>query len=62
MATQLNLPIGVQAFGKIRTGGFYYVDKTAYLHQLIDAAAVKLVGTRVMQPLMKHEDHFEFRG
>ncbi|MBK1675078.1 hypothetical protein CKO35_17810, partial [Ectothiorhodospira shaposhnikovii] len=36
MATQLNLPIGVQAFGKIRTGGFYYVDKTAYLHQLID--------------------------
>ncbi|MCG5509492.1 ATP-binding protein [Ectothiorhodospira lacustris] len=36
MATQLNLPIGVQAFGKIRTGGFYYVDKTPYLHQLID--------------------------
>ncbi|MCG5514511.1 AAA family ATPase, partial [Ectothiorhodospira shaposhnikovii] len=36
MTTQLNLPIGVQAFGKIRTGGFYYVDKTPYLHQLID--------------------------
>ncbi|SEQ54501.1 Predicted AAA-ATPase, partial [Ectothiorhodospira magna] len=36
MATQLNLPIGVQAFSKIRTGGFYYVDKTPYLHQLID--------------------------
>ncbi|EHQ53486.1 hypothetical protein ECTPHS_12490 [Ectothiorhodospira sp. PHS-1] len=36
MAAQLNLPIGVQAFAKIRTGGFYYVDKTPYLHQLIN--------------------------
>ncbi|SEL65114.1 hypothetical protein SAMN05444515_1331, partial [Ectothiorhodospira marina] len=25
-------------------------------------AAVKVDGTRVMQPLMKHEDHFEFQG
>ncbi|MCG5502113.1 ATP-binding protein [Ectothiorhodospira lacustris] len=36
MAAQLNLPIGVQSFAKIRTGGFYYVDKTAHLTQLIE--------------------------
>ncbi|MCG5504188.1 ATP-binding protein [Ectothiorhodospira variabilis] len=28
------LPVGVQGFAKIRTGGYYYVDKTPWLHQL----------------------------
>ena len=31
------LPIGIQTFGEIRTGGYYYVDKTAGLRRLIDA-------------------------
>ena len=32
--TNRNLPIGIQDFEKLRTGGFLYVDKTAYVHQL----------------------------
>ncbi|MCS2608337.1 ATP-binding protein [Halomonas dongshanensis] len=30
------LPVGVQAFDKLRTGGYYYVDKTPLLHQLVE--------------------------
>ena len=36
MKAGLKLPIGIQTFRKIREENFYYVDKTAYLHQLID--------------------------
>ncbi|MBK1675028.1 hypothetical protein CKO35_17465, partial [Ectothiorhodospira shaposhnikovii] len=35
MATQRNLPIGVQSLEEIINGGYYYVDKTPWLHQLI---------------------------
>ena len=30
------LPIGIQSFEKIRTGDYYYVDKTRHIAQLID--------------------------
>ncbi|WP_458735713.1 ATP-binding protein [Zobellella taiwanensis] len=36
--TQRKLPIGVQSFEKIRTGDYYYVDKTPYIHRLIEQA------------------------
>lgn len=29
-------PIGIQSFSEIRNNGYLYVDKTAYLHQLVD--------------------------
>ena len=29
------LPIGIQTFRKIREGGYYYVDKTGYIEQLV---------------------------
>jgi len=32
--TDRKLPIGIQDFEKLRTEGFLYVDKTAYVHQL----------------------------
>ncbi|MCG5514447.1 AAA family ATPase, partial [Ectothiorhodospira shaposhnikovii] len=35
MATQLNLPIGVQSLAEIINEGYYYVDKTPWLHRLI---------------------------
>lgn len=34
------LPIGIQDFEKLRTGGYLYVDKTRYLVELIDSGAV----------------------
>ena len=30
------LPIGIQTFRDIREGGYYYVDKTAYVRRLVD--------------------------
>ncbi|NIC39372.1 ATP-binding protein [Halomonas desiderata] len=30
------LPIGIQAFDKLREGGYYYVDKTPQLHRLVE--------------------------
>ena len=35
MATKRKLPTGIQSFVKLRNEGCYYVDKTAYMHQLI---------------------------
>ncbi len=32
------LPIGIQTFAKIREGGFYYVDKTAFARRLAESA------------------------
>ncbi len=32
----LKLPIGIQSFNKIRTGGYAYVDKTRFIHSLVD--------------------------
>lgn len=31
------LPIGVQSFKEIRTGGYYYVDKTAFVYKLLNS-------------------------
>ncbi len=33
------LPIGIQSFVKIRSDGFYYVDKTRYIRMLVDEGA-----------------------
>ena len=35
-AEKRRLPIGIQTFRKIREDGCYYVDKTAYIRQLVD--------------------------
>lgn len=32
---EIRYPIGIQSFTKLREGGYLYVDKTAYVHQLI---------------------------
>ena len=34
MSSIRKLPIGIQDFEKLRTGGYVYVDKTAYIYQL----------------------------
>ncbi|WP_157627814.1 AAA family ATPase, partial [Thermodesulfatator autotrophicus] len=30
------LPVGIQSFEKIRSGNFYYVDKTSFVKKLVD--------------------------
>jgi len=34
------LPIGIQDFEQLITGNYLYVDKTAWIHQLIEEGAV----------------------
>ena len=36
MGENVKLPIGIESFQEIRTEGFYYVDKTALIEQLLD--------------------------
>ena len=36
MNEQLKLPIGIESFSKIRTSGFYYVDKTRLIEHLLE--------------------------
>lgn len=36
MAQKLKYPIGIQSFSEIRERGFVYVDKTEYIHQLVE--------------------------
>ena len=36
MAEQKKLPVGIDSFEKIRTEGFYYVDKTGLIKELLD--------------------------
>ncbi|MEM1687430.1 MAG: AAA family ATPase, partial [Zestosphaera sp.] len=33
------LPIGIQSFEKIRTEDYYYVDKTGYIHKLVNTGS-----------------------
>lgn len=33
---EIMLPLGIDRFEKLRTGGFYYIDKTAFIEELIN--------------------------
>ena len=35
MANTLNLPVGIENFKEIRQLGFYYIDKTRLIEQLL---------------------------
>lgn len=37
MATALKLPVGIEDFREIRRQGFYYIDKTKLIEQLLDS-------------------------
>ena len=36
MTEALKLPVGIENFAEIRQAGFYYVDKTKFIEQLLD--------------------------
>lgn len=36
MPVTLKLPVGIEDFKKIRRQGFYYIDKTRLIEQLLD--------------------------
>ena len=39
MGQTAKLPVGIQDFGKLREGGFLYVDKTAHVFKMAQAGA-----------------------
>ena len=39
MAKAIRYPIGIQTFPKVREGGFLYVDKTEFIHELVKSDA-----------------------
>ena len=43
---QLKLPIGIENFKKIRTEGYYYVDKTDVIRQILEDGCVVTLFTR----------------
>lgn len=37
MENKLKLPVGIESFAEIRESGFYYVDKTMLIEQLLQS-------------------------
>ena len=37
MTESLKLPVGIENFEEIRSDGYYYVDKTKLIEQLVDS-------------------------
>jgi hypothetical protein len=44
MVNNRKLPVGIQDFEKLRTNGFVYVDKTAYVYRLAYESAPYFLG------------------
>ena len=49
---QLKLPIGIENFKKIRTEGYYYVDKTDVIRQILEEDVYKRQSMFRSQELM----------
>ena len=46
MAEKASLPIGIEDYGRIRREGFYYVDKTRLIKELLEHTAYVNLFTR----------------
>ena len=49
MAATLKLPVGIEDFKEIRQQGFYYIDKTRLIEQLLDSWGKVNLFTRQMK-------------
>ena len=46
MENTLKLPVGIDSFDKIRKNGFYYIDKTGLIEQLVQLGGEVTLFTR----------------
>ena len=53
MANSLKLPVGIENFEEIRKFGFYYMDKTKLIEQLVETGG-KVTLLPVRAALEKH--------
>ena len=44
--SKLSIPVGISNFEKIRNGGFYYIDKTGLIAELVRSSAEVTLITR----------------
>jgi hypothetical protein len=58
MSKRKKLPIGIQSFSKLREGGYYYVDKTAYAWQLSAQSGYFFIS----RPRQRQAHSFDRRG
>lgn len=42
MGEQTKLPVGIENFEEIRSNGYYYIDKTGLLDQILSSAGTKI--------------------
>ncbi len=49
------LPIGIDNFEEVIEQGYYYVDKTLFIKQLLDEASKVMLFTRLMR--MNYQNH-----
>lgn len=40
--TKLNIPVGISDFSEIRQNGYYYVDKSSFISELLQTSAAKV--------------------
>lgn len=57
---ELNIPVGISDFEKIRSGGFYYVDKTGLIAELLKQDAEVTLITR--PPQVRKNAWHEYAG
>ena len=56
MENQFMLPIGIEDFKEIREEGYYYVDKTALIEQVLEKRSkVTLYQAAPLWKIIKHE-------
>ena len=57
MENQFMLPIGIEDFKEIREEGYYYVDKTALIEQVLEKRSKVTLFTRPRRfwKIIKHE-------
>ena len=46
MKSQARLPVGIDSFEKLRSGNYYYVDKTMLIEQVLEKGSEVILFTR----------------
>ena len=50
---ELSIPVGVSDFEEIRKNGYYYIDKSGLIKELLDSTGTEVHGSPVPDALAK---------
>ena len=54
MSTKI-YPIGIQNFEKIRNDGYFYIDKTALMYQMVKTGSYYFCSSLLLKPIFKEK-------